>query len=144
LIDLNNFYWEAKNDQLPVLCCFHVGAWDHPSGIVCKLECYLNKKKNAEKRQPSFAKLPYRNNTADTTRTSRGATEQCNQGWIRSDDTRAESSELAVAPVTTADSYPGTVSGKGALSLNLTRFSVLESLRKRSQPIWLGVFLLII
>lgn len=85
--------------------------------------------------QPSFDKLPYRNSIADRIQTSRGATEHCNQGWIHGDDTPAKSSDLAVAPVTTADTYPGAVSSNGALTFNRSKLSVFESLRKRSQPI---------
>lgn len=85
--------------------------------------------------QPSFDKLPYRNNIDDTIQTSRGVREQCNQGWICSDDAPAKSSDLAVAPVTAADKNPGIVSRNGALTFNLSKLSVFDPLRKRSQPI---------
>lgn len=77
--------------------------------------------------QPRFDKLSYRNNTADTIKISRRATEGCSQGWIYSGDTPAKSSDLAVAPKPAADRYAGIVSGNGALTSGLSKHFLFES-----------------
>lgn len=77
--------------------------------------------------QPRFDKLSYRNNTADTIKISRRATEGCSQGWIHSGGTPAKSSDLAVAPKPAAERYPRTVSGNGPLTSGLSKHSPFES-----------------
>lgn len=76
--------------------------------------------------QLSFDKLSYRNNTADTIKLIRIATEGCSQGWIHSGDTPSKSTDLAVAPVTAAGGYPGIVSGNGALTFCLSKLPLFH------------------
>lgn len=74
--------------------------------------------------QPNFNKLSYRNNTVDTIKISRIVTKGCSQGWIHSGATPAKSTDLAVAPVTASDRYPGIVSENGALTFSLSKLSL--------------------
>lgn len=77
--------------------------------------------------QPSFDKLSYRNNTADTIKISRVATEGCSQGWIHSGDTPAKSTDLTVVPVTAAERDTAILSGNGALTFSLSTLFPLDS-----------------